>query len=55
MGYPREEIDNVYERIRKAEYKRWQAPPTIKVTKRAFGIGWKMPIVNKYTDKYEEV
>ncbi|MHA1305033.1 MAG: NAD(+) synthase [Candidatus Heimdallarchaeaceae archaeon] len=53
MGYPKYEIDDVYRRIRLAEYKRWQAPPTIKITKKAFGTGWKMPIVNKYKGTYE--
>jgi hypothetical protein len=37
------------QRIRKAEYKRRQAAPGIKITKKAFGIGRKMPIVNKYS------
>ena len=32
-------------RVRNAEYKRRQAPPTIKITRKAFGLGWKMPIV----------
>jgi len=31
-----------------AEFKRRQAPPVLKVTKRAFGIGRKMPIVNRF-------
>lgn len=48
MGYPPGIVNDVYKRIRNAEYKRWQAPPAIKITKKAFGIGWKMPIVNKY-------
>ncbi|MEM3404590.1 MAG: NAD+ synthase [Nitrososphaeria archaeon] len=48
MGYPKEIVDDVYRRIRNSEYKRWQAPPCIKITRKAFGIGWKMPIVNKY-------
>ncbi|MCD6537806.1 NAD+ synthase [Candidatus Bathyarchaeota archaeon] len=48
MGYPREVVEDVYRRIRRAEYKRRQAPPCIKVTKKTFGIEWKMPIVNKY-------
>ncbi len=47
-GYPETVVDDVYRRIRRAEYKRWQAVPCIKITKQAFGIGWKMPIVNKY-------
>jgi NAD+ synthase (glutamine-hydrolysing) len=47
-GYPETVVDDVYRRIRRTEYKRWQAVPCIKITKQAFGIGWKMPIVNKY-------
>ncbi len=49
MGYPPDVVDDVYRRMRTAEYKRRQAPPCIKITKKAFGIGWKMPIVNHYT------
>jgi NAD+ synthase (glutamine-hydrolysing) len=48
MGYPKKVVEDTYRRIRNAEYKRWQAPPCIKITPKAFGIGWKMPIVNKY-------
>lgn len=48
MGYPKEVVEDIYRRIRRAEYKRRQAPPCIKITPKAFGIGWKMPIVNKY-------
>jgi len=47
-GYAAEVVDDVLRRIRNAEYKRRQAPPTIKITKKAFGLGWKMPIVNKF-------
>jgi NAD+ synthase (glutamine-hydrolysing) len=50
MGYPDNIIKDTFKRIRKAEYKRWQSAPSIKITKKAFGIGWKMPIVNKYED-----
>jgi len=48
MGYPRDVVEDTYRRIRNAEYKRRQAVPCIKITQKAFGIGWKMPIVNKY-------
>lgn len=48
MGYPREAVEDTYRRIRKSEYKRRQATPSIKITPKAFGIGWKMPITNKY-------
>jgi NAD+ synthase (glutamine-hydrolysing) len=48
MGYPETVVEDVCRRIRIAEYKRWQAAPCIKTTRKAFGIGWKMPIVNGY-------
>jgi NAD+ synthase (glutamine-hydrolysing) len=48
MGYPREAVEDTYRRIRNSEYKRRQATPCIKITPKAFGIGWKMPITNKY-------
>ncbi len=48
MGYPIQTVEDTYKRIRNSEYKRWQAAPGIKVTSKAFGIGWKMPIINKY-------
>ena len=43
----------VRETIRKvnaAEYKRQQAPPTLKVTAKAFGMGRRYPIVQKYEE-----
>ncbi|MGQ9781495.1 MAG: NAD+ synthase [Nitrososphaeria archaeon] len=49
MGYPENVVEDTYRRIRSSEYKRWQAPPCIKITRKAFGMGWKMPIVNKFS------
>lgn len=48
-GYDKALVENTLDRIKNAEYKRRQAPPTIKITKKAFGLGWKMPIVNQFT------
>jgi NAD+ synthase (glutamine-hydrolysing) len=48
MGYPKDAVEDTYIRVRAAEYKRRQATPCIKITPKAFGIGWKMPMVNKY-------
>jgi len=48
-GYPKDIVEDTFRRIRRAEYKRRQAVPCIKITPKAFGIGWKMPIVNGYT------
>ena len=36
--------------IDKNEYKRRQAPPGIKITARAFGRDWRLPITNKYKE-----
>jgi NAD+ synthase (glutamine-hydrolysing) len=46
-GYDARVVDDCLRRVRFAEYKRRQAAPVIKITKKAFGLGWKMPIVNK--------
>ncbi|MFX1605506.1 MAG: NAD+ synthase [Promethearchaeota archaeon] len=50
MGYPKDVVEDVYRRVRLSEYKRWQAPPCIRITKKSFGMGWKMPIVNHFRD-----
>ena len=49
-GYPAEVVEDSIRRIRGAEYKRRQAAPVIKITKKAFGLGWKMPLVNQFRD-----
>jgi NAD+ synthase (glutamine-hydrolysing) len=38
----------VVERVRKNEYKRKQAPPGLKVTSKAFGVGRRFPIAARY-------
>jgi len=50
MGYESKLVSDVVRRIRMAEYKRWQAAPALKITRKAFGIGWRMPIVNRYRE-----
>jgi len=46
--YTEAEVDLVFRLVRINEYKRRQAAPILRVTEKAFGIGRKMPIVNKY-------
>ena len=41
-------VDRVMQLVARAEFKRRQAPPVLKVTDRAFGTGWRMPIANKW-------
>ena len=48
MGLPRDAIDRVLALVDRAEYKRRQAPPGIKITPRAFGRDRRMPITNLY-------
>ncbi|MCX8206951.1 MAG: NAD+ synthase [Methanothrix sp.] len=43
-GFDPELVRYVLRMIKTAEFKRKQAPPGIKVTDRAFGSGWRMPI-----------
>jgi NAD+ synthase (glutamine-hydrolysing) len=47
-GLPRDAIDKVIGLVDRAEYKRRQAPPGIKITPRAFGRDRRMPITNAY-------
>jgi NAD+ synthase (glutamine-hydrolysing) len=47
-GLPDEAIERVVGLVDRAEYKRRQAPPGIKITPRAFGRDRRMPITNGY-------
>ncbi|TRZ96013.1 NAD+ synthase [bacterium] len=42
--FDKEIVDRVLSMVKKAEFKRKQAAPGIKITDRAFGTGWRMPI-----------
>ena len=50
-GYDKDLVYSLYQKIRINEYKRRQAAPGIRVTKKAFGTGRRMPIVNHYRGK----
>jgi NH3-dependent NAD+ synthetase len=47
-GYDPVLIKDLMKKIRLAEYKRRQAPPGIRVSSKAFGVGRKYPIINAY-------
>jgi NAD+ synthase (glutamine-hydrolysing) len=38
----------LYQAIRKSEFKRWQAPPILRVSEHSFGRGRRMPIAGKF-------
>jgi NAD+ synthase/NAD+ synthase (glutamine-hydrolysing) len=46
-GYDEATVRRVLRLVRIAEFKRKQAAPVLKVTSRAFGTGWRMPIVRQ--------
>lgn len=41
-------ISDALRLLERSEHKRWQAPPILKVTSHAFGIGWRMPIASRW-------
>lgn len=43
-------VSETIRRVQGAEYKRHQAPPTLKVTAKAFGIGRRYPIAQKFSE-----
>jgi NAD+ synthase/NAD+ synthase (glutamine-hydrolysing) len=47
LGYDEPTVRRVLRLVRIAEFKRKQAAPVLKVTSRAFGTGWRMPIVRQ--------
>jgi NAD+ synthetase len=40
-------VNKVVRMVARAEFKRRQAPPGLKITDRAFGTGWRMPIASR--------
>ncbi|MDV2990402.1 MAG: Glutamine-dependent NAD(+) synthetase [Chroococcidiopsis sp. SAG 2025] len=50
-GHDAAVVDRVVQLVVKAEFKRRQAPPGLKITDRAFGTGWRMPIANKWVSR----
>lgn len=49
MGYAPEDVERVLRLVQVAEFKRRQAPPGLKITDRAFGTGWRMPVAARVT------
>jgi NAD+ synthase/NAD+ synthase (glutamine-hydrolysing) len=47
-GFEPDTVRRVLRLVRNAEFKRKQAAPGLKVTDRAFGTGWRMPIAARY-------
>ena len=48
MGFEKALVDRVLKLVNTSEYKRYQTPPILRVSPKAFGMGRRMPIVGKY-------
>lgn len=50
LGLPKELVLDIVRKVDRNEYKRQQAAPGLKVTSKAFGIGRRFPIAQRYAD-----
>jgi NAD+ synthase (glutamine-hydrolysing) len=48
LGFDRATVVSVLNMVKRAEYKRRQAPPGVRVSSRAFGRDWRYPITSGY-------
>lgn len=48
QGWDPDVVAQVLRLVRRSEFKRKQSPPGLRVTDRAFGSGWRMPIAARY-------
>jgi NAD+ synthase (glutamine-hydrolysing) len=48
MGHSEELVNTILRLVNLNEYKRYQTPPILRVSKKAFGMGRRVPIVGKY-------
>jgi len=52
QGWPEADVKRVVNLLKKSEYKRRQAPPGVRVSRRAFGKDWRYPITSRYPDEW---
>ncbi|MCK5080151.1 MAG: NAD+ synthase, partial [Bacteroidales bacterium] len=48
MGFEKTIVDRILKLVNTSEYKRFQTPPILRVSSKAFGMGRRMPIVARY-------
>ena len=51
LGFARETVERVVQLVDRAEYKRRQAPPGVRISTRAFGKDRRLPITNRYVPR----
>lgn len=50
QGYEEQLVNRILKLVNRAEYKRYQTPPMLRVSSKAFGMGRRLPIVGKYLE-----
>jgi NAD+ synthase (glutamine-hydrolysing) len=50
QGFDADLVEWVVRRVDGNEYKRWQAPPVLRVSPKAFGMGRRLPIAHGYRE-----
>lgn len=53
-GHSTPVVERIIRLLTRAEFKRRQAPPVLKVSDRAFGMGWRMPIASRWSLELSE-
>ncbi|MEN8224849.1 MAG: NAD+ synthase [Bacteroidota bacterium] len=48
MGFEKATVDRILKLVNISEYKRYQTPPILRISSKAFGMGRRMPIVARY-------
>jgi NAD+ synthase (glutamine-hydrolysing) len=48
IGFEKQIVDRILKLVNTSEYKRFQTPPILRVSSKAFGMGRRMPIVGRY-------
>jgi NAD+ synthase (glutamine-hydrolysing) len=48
FGFEESMVNNIIQTVNRNEYKRFQTPPILRISSKAFGIGRRVPIVAKY-------
>lgn len=48
MGYDKDLVERIFKLVNRNEFKRFQTPPIIRVSSKAFGFGRRIPIVAKF-------
>jgi len=46
--FDRELVEKIIRMVNNSEYKRYQAPPVLRISSKAFGVGRRMPLVARY-------